>query len=73
LKRLGLKNPIYLPTSTYGHFGRDHYTKDVEVFYQDADTFKKVDNGKEKIYKTVEFFPWEKLDFVDIIRKEFGI
>jgi len=73
LKRLGLKNPIYLPTASYGHFGRDHYTKDVEVFYQDGDTFKKVDNGKEKIYKTVEFFPWEKLDFVESIKKEFGI
>ena len=73
LKRLGLKNPIYLPTASYGHFGRDHYTKDVEVFYQDAETFKKLIDGKEKTFKTVEFFTWEKLDYVDLIKKEFGI
>jgi S-adenosylmethionine synthetase len=73
LKRFGLKNPIYLPTATYGHFGRDHYKEDVEVFYQDADTFKKVVDGKEKNFKTVEFFTWEKLDYVEILKKEFGI
>ncbi len=73
LKRLGLKNPIYLPTASYGHFGRDHYSKDVEVFYQDADTFKKVVDGKEKTFKTVEFFTWEKLDYIETIKKEFGI
>jgi S-adenosylmethionine synthetase len=73
LKRFGLKNPIYLPTATYGHFGRDHYQEDVEVFYQDADTFKKVVDGKEKNFKTVEFFTWEKLDYVEILKKEFGI
>jgi S-adenosylmethionine synthetase len=73
LKRFGLKNPIYLPTATYGHFGRDHYKEDIEVFYQDADTFKKVVDGKEKNFKTVEFFTWEKLDYVEILKKEFGI
>ncbi len=73
LKRLGLKNPIYLPTASYGYFGRDHYSKDVEVFYQDADTFKKVVDGKEKTFKTVEFFTWEKLDYIETIKKEFGI
>jgi len=73
LKRFGLKNPIYLPTASYGHFGRDHYTKEVEVFYQDADTFTKTVDGKEKNFKTVEFFTWEKLDYVEILKKEFGI
>ena len=33
INRFGLKNPIYLPTASYGHFGRDWYEKDVEVFY----------------------------------------
>jgi len=73
LKRFGLKNPIYLPTATYGHFGRDHYTKEVEVFYQDGDTFTKNIDGKEKNFKTVEFFTWEKLDYVEILKKEFEI
>ena len=33
VKRLGLKNPIYLPTATYGHFGRKPYTKDGIEFF----------------------------------------
>ncbi len=73
LKRFGLKNPIYLPTASYGHFGRDPRKEDVEVFYQDADTFTKTVDGKEKNFKTVEFFTWEKLDYVEILKKEFGI
>lgn len=27
VERFGLKNPIYLPTASYGHFGRQPYTK----------------------------------------------
>ena len=73
LKRFGLKNPIYLPTASYGHFGRDPRKEDVEVFYQDADTFTKTVDGKEKNFKTVEFFTWEKLDYVEILKKEFEI
>jgi len=73
LKRLGLKNPIYLPTASYGHFGRDYYKKEVEVFYEDQDTFRKVVDGKQKIFKNIEFFAWEKLDYVDKIKKEFGL
>lgn len=73
VKRFGLKSPVYFPTASYGHFGRDHYTKDIEVFYEDNETFRKLEEGKEKIYKTIEFFAWEKLDFVDKIKAEFGI
>src|SRR5574344_1815999 len=40
-KRFGLKNPIYQPTASYGHFGRDYYTKEVEVFYEDENTYQK--------------------------------
>jgi S-adenosylmethionine synthetase len=73
VKRFGLKNPIFLKTTTYGHFGRDHYSREVEVGYEDENTFKKVVNNKEKIFKTVEFFGWEKLDYVDKVREAFGI
>ncbi|OQX80321.1 MAG: methionine adenosyltransferase [Bacteroidetes bacterium 4484_276] len=73
VKRFGLKNPIFLKTTTYGHFGRDHYTKEVEVAYEDETTFKKVVNGKDKIFKDVEFFAWEKLDYVDKVKEGFGI
>lgn len=71
--RFGLKNPIFEPTASYGHFGRDYYTADVEVFYQDETTKKKGAEGKEKYFKKVEFFPWEKLDMVDAIKEALEI
>ncbi|MBU2651616.1 MAG: methionine adenosyltransferase [Bacteroidetes bacterium] len=73
IKRFGLKNPIFLPTATYGHFGRTPFTREVEVYYQDDQTSVKRVNGKEKFYKTIEYFAWEKLDYVETIKKEFGI
>ena len=73
VNRFGLKNPVFLPTATYGHFGRDHYTKEVEVFYEDKGTKVKKVKGKDKYFKKVEFFAWEKLDYVSKIRKEFRI
>ena len=54
VKRFGLKNPIFEPTASYGHFGRDPFTAKVEVLYKDKDTF--TENGKN--YKNVEFFAW---------------
>ena len=50
IRKFGLKNPIYSPTATYGHFGREPYVKD-----------------------GIQFFGWEKLDAVDLIKAEFGI
>jgi len=75
VERFGLKNPIYQPTASYGHFGRDHYTSDIEVFYpvKGAKPKKVNGNGKEVYLKKVEFFAWEKLDFVGKVKKEFGI
>ena len=69
VKRFGLKNPIFEPTASYGHFGRDPFTAKVEVLYKDNDTF--TENGKT--YKNVEFFAWEKLNMVQEIQKVFGI
>ncbi|SFD99675.1 methionine adenosyltransferase [Thermophagus xiamenensis] len=62
IKRLGLKNPIFTPTAAYGHMGREPYTAKVR--------FK--ENGQE-VEREVEFFTWEKLDYVDTIRKTFGL
>jgi len=75
IERFGLKNPIFLPTASYGHFGRDHYFKEVEVFYpvKGAKPKRVNGNGKKVFMKKVEFFTWEKLDFVDKIKKEFGL
>lgn len=62
VKRFGLKNPIFEPTAAYGHMGRKSYTEKVTV----------KQNGQE-IEKEVEFFTWEKLDYVDIIKSAFEI
>ncbi len=61
VERFGLKNPIFRPTAAYGHMGRDPYEAEVTVYR----------NGKPQ-QKKVQFFGWEKLDAVDMIRKEFG-
>ncbi len=60
-KRLKLRNPIYFETASYGHMGR----KPIEILK----SFK-LPNGK-KFEKEVELFTWEKLDYVEQIRKEF--
>ena len=62
VKRYGLKNPIFEPTASYGHFGNRPYTKAVKF----------VENGVE-VEREVEFFGWEKLDAVDAIKAEFGL
>ena len=73
VKRFQLKNPIFEETASYGHFGRDFYEKEVEVFYTDENTYTKTVNGEEKIFKKVPFFGWERLDAVDRIKGEFGV
>lgn len=69
INRFKLKNPIYEATATYGHFGRDSYDQEVEVFYEDKGTVKR--DGK--IFKTVTFFGWEKLDLVDDMKRWFKV
>jgi S-adenosylmethionine synthetase len=65
VKRFGLKNPIYLATAAYGHVGRQPYTAIVNMV--------KNGNGGSTYEKEVEFFAWEKLDYVDALKKEFGL
>ncbi len=62
VERFGLTNPIFLPTASYGHMGRDHYKKKV-----------KVGKNGSMVDKEVEFFAWEKLDYVDTIKSKFGL
>ncbi|NCA75006.1 MAG: methionine adenosyltransferase [Alphaproteobacteria bacterium] len=75
VERFGLKNPIFLRTASYGHFGRDSYEAEVEVFYPVKGQKPKTvnGNGKEVYRKKVTFFAWEKLDYMNVIKKEFGI
>ena len=75
VERFGLKNPVFLRTATYGHFGRDPETGEVEVYYpvKGSKPLRITGNGKEVYRKKVEFFAWEKLDYVDKIKKAFGL
>jgi S-adenosylmethionine synthetase len=73
VKKFGLKNPIFLETASYGHFGRECFEEEVEVFYKDNETYTVQQNSHEKIFKKVKFFGWEELDSVDIIKNEFGL
>lgn len=73
VKRYGLKNPVFLETAAFGHFGRECFEEEIEVYYKDKDTYTKQTNGHEKIFKKVKFFGWEELNYVDAIKKEFGL
>lgn len=63
-ERLKLRNPIYSETAAYGHMGREPKTvvKEFRSRYNP--------NG---ITREVELFTWEKLDYVDVIKKAFGL
>lgn len=73
VKRFGLRNPIFKPTASYGHFGRKPYSQEVEVFYTDADTVTRVVDGKERHFKTVEFFGWERTELVPLFKEIFHL
>lgn len=72
VKRFGLKNPVFSETAAYGHFGRDPFSKEIEVYYQDAATREETIDGKVHYFKTVDFFAWEKLDMVEQIKEVFN-
>jgi len=75
VERFGLKNPIYQATASYGHFGRDYVNREVDVYYpvKGVKPVKVNGNGKEVYRKKVDFFGWEKLDYVEQLKKEFGL
>ena len=75
VQRFGLKNPVFLPTASYGHFGRESYSKTVDVYYEVPGSKPKAVNGNGKMVyqKRVEFFAWEKLDYVEKIKKAFKL
>jgi len=57
IERLGLENPIFLPTSAYGHFGR---------------TPRMIPVGQEE-GREAELFTWEKTDAMEDIRKRLAL
>jgi len=62
-QRLKLRNPIYRETAAYGHMGRQPQTV--------KKVFESPYNGRIEL--EVELFTWEKLDYVEQIKKAFGI
>jgi len=63
-ERLKLRNPIYSETAAYGHMGRtpEIVTKTFTSRYL-----------ANPIVKEVELFTWEKLDYVDKVKKAFDL
>ncbi|MBB1540819.1 MAG: methionine adenosyltransferase [Bacteroidia bacterium] len=62
VERFGMLYPIYFPTAAYGHFGRDPYRDVVKLLY-----------GGKETEKEVDFFAWEKLDYVERVQRAFGL
>ena len=70
----GLCEPLIVVTPTfyadvegvepthYGHFGNRPYTRKEKVW----------EDGRE-VEREIEFFGWEKLDAVDLIKQKFGL
>ncbi|WOK06445.1 methionine adenosyltransferase [Imperialibacter roseus] len=61
-QRLKLRQPMYQEAAAYGHMGRKN-----EVVK------KKFTRPGETKEMEVELFTWEKLDYVDKVKKEFGL
>lgn len=62
-QRLKLRTPIYSETAAYGHMGRTPEVKTVSF----------TNTMGETVSQKVETFPWEKLDYVEKIKKAFAI
>ena len=62
-ERLKLRQPMYSETAAYGHMGRTNRTV-TKTFSQP--------NG-ESVTLDVELFTWEKLDYVDDVKKAFRL
>ena len=62
-QRLKLRNPIYEETAAYGHMGREPQVvkKTYTSLYNETKTME------------VELFTWEKLDYVERIKKAFAL
>ena len=62
-KRLKLRNPIYIETAAYGHMGRSPRTV--------VKHFSSPYSGERTV--EVDLFTWEKLDYVEQLKKEFDL
>ena len=62
-RRLKLRSPVYSETAAYGHMGREPEVK-IKQFSTPAGEIKSI---------KVELFTWEKLDYLEIVKSEFGL
>ena len=62
IEKFQLKNPIYEPTASYGHVGRKPYVEEMTLI-----------RGGKEVRKKVQFFAWELLDSVDMVKEAFGL
>ncbi|PVX50885.1 methionine adenosyltransferase [Balneicella halophila] len=62
IERFGLKYPIFKETAAYGHVGRKYRKDFVKLKYDGVDSEKEV-----------EFFAWEKLDYVSKLKESFNL
>lgn len=63
-ERLKLRNPIYFETASYGHMGRTPQIVHKEFHSR---------YNPHPVVCDVELFTWEKLDYVDQVKKAFGL
>ncbi len=74
IERLELKNPIYSLTAAYGHVGHEAYEEKVVLtsvkINTKGDSVERIEKSEKK---KLQFFPWEKLDQVEKIRKAFSL
>jgi len=74
VKQFGLKNPIFSETAAYGHMGRESFSRKTELI-----SLEIKENGvgtqevKTKELKDVDFFTWEKLDYVEKVKQAFSL
>jgi S-adenosylmethionine synthetase len=61
--RFKLRNPIYSETAAYGHFGKENETVTKTFTSPEGKTIK----------CKVELFTWEKLDYIEKVKKEFKL
>ncbi len=74
IERLELKNPIFSETAAYGHMGRKPFSRELEITTTER---QELDGVVTEIKKTkkkkINFFTWEKLDYVDKVKTSFNL
>ena len=68
IRKFHLLNPIYEDTASYGHFGKKPFTRKVTLIRDLGDGL-----GRREVEREIQFYDWEKLDSVDVIREFFNI